>query len=58
MSERHIMLNAIVQIQISQVERILPVTLIQHPSSKVWNEEAERGCKVVSCPNRAIHLRE
>ena len=52
------MLNSVVEIQLSKVEAILPVALLQHVGGKVGYEEAKARRKVVGVPNLLVHFLE
>lgn len=52
------MLDPIVQIQLLQVEFVLPVTLIQQLRRVVRNEEAERRREVVRLSDERVQLAE
>lgn len=41
------MFDAVVEVQVSQVESVLPVVSLQHIRSKVGHKEAEAWCEVV-----------
>jgi hypothetical protein len=49
--ERSVMFDAVVQVELLQIERILTVVLLQHAGGNMWHESAERGAKVVRRTN-------
>jgi hypothetical protein len=52
------MFDSIMKIQLSQVKGVFSITLIQHVGGKVGDEEADRGCEVVSYANFGTHFFE
>ena len=52
------MFDAVMDIEITQVERSGPVVPAQHVCCKLGNEEAERWGKVVRFPNASVQLSE
>ena len=46
-SQRRIVLNATVEVQLNQIESVLPVVSLHVIRSKVGYEETEAWCKVV-----------
>ena len=49
--ERSVMFDAIVQVELLQIERVLLVVPPQHAGGNVWDPRAERRAKVVSRTN-------
>ena len=56
--ERPIMLDAVVHVEIGEVERVRPVAPVEHVCRVVGHEEAERGRKVVRLPHQRGELLE
>lgn len=52
------MLDAVVDINIAQIERVRPVTAIQNGGNMIGDEEAERWRKVVCCTHCRVKLTE
>ena len=52
------MFDAVVQVNLSKIERVLPVRLFQQPSHDIWDHTAEGGSEVEGRPNGVIHLNE
>jgi len=49
-------LNAIVEVEVSQVERVLVVISLQHMRSQVGHEEGEARCEVVGSIEFVRHV--
>ena len=52
------MLNAVVEVEVSQVERVLVVISLQHMRSQVGHKECEARCEVVGSVELVWHVAE
>ena len=50
------MLNAVVEVEVSQVERVLVVVFLQHMRSQVGHKEGEARCEVVGSVEFVRHV--
>ena len=52
------MLDAVVHVEIGEVERVCPVAPVEHVCRVIGHEEAERGREVVRLPHQRGELLE